>query len=55
MSQYEYIEDKFNRFEPHIPAREIIRMREQVGWINYYVGWKGDTAILKFKRKLQQG
>lgn len=54
MSQYEYIEDKFNLNEPHMPARKIIQMREQAGWINISTGWKGDIAILKFKRKIQQ-
>lgn len=55
MSQHEYIEDKINMSEPHIPARKIIQMREQAGWVNYYMKLKGDTAILKFKRKIQQG
>lgn len=55
MCQYEYVEDKFNLNEPHIPASKIIQMREQAGWINVSTGVKGDTAILRFKRKIQQG
>lgn len=54
MKQYEYIEDKFNLNEPHIPARKIIQMREKDGWINYCTKLNGDTAILKFKRKIQK-
>lgn len=53
--KWEYIEDKFNLNEPHIPARKIIQMREKAGWINTSTGWEGDTAILKFKRKIQEG
>ena len=53
MSQYEYIEDKFNLNEPHISARKIIKMREKAGWINFYTMLKGDMAILRFKRKIQ--
>ena len=53
MSQFEYIEDKFNLKGPHIPAKKIIKMREQAGWINYYTALEGDIAILRFKRKIQ--
>lgn len=51
--KWEYIEDEINLNESHIPARKIIQMREQAGWINVSTGFKGDTAILKFKRKIK--
>lgn len=54
MDKWEYAEDKFNLNEPHLKASSIIKMRELAGWINVSTGFKGDTAILKFKRKTQQ-
>lgn len=51
--KWEYTEDKINLNEPHISGKRIIQMREQAGWIHISTVFKGDTAMLKFKRKIQ--
>lgn len=52
MDQWEYIEDRFNLDKPHPRLKNIIKMRESMGWINVSVGCKGNEAILQFKRKI---
>ena len=54
MDKCEYVEDKFNLNEPHIPPRKIIEMREQAGWMCISTEYKGKNVTLKFKRKIQQ-
>lgn len=52
MDKWEYIEDTFNMNEPHPKPSSIIKTRAVDGWINVSTGFKGDTAILRFKRKI---